>query len=719
MVRQIQNETGRYAFGVSVDEISSRYNFISGQDARNFFENLAILNPELLQGVEPDAPLESLVVNLQLADKDATVRKAGEVYKRKAETLSVFIRNAPQETVKIIVGPTGSGKTAFSKGLFTAGVVEFWSSKVVPSRIEYRWSHDYELDDYVFYAAARDLISYVCIGASANEFDLLIEPFRETQFSRELENLRNQGENIDYIDETPWLGEFSKVVRNWLGSVDPEEYQALVERAIYQLGIKFVFSFDGFDAVSPLEAFNGQQISEPVAKLCEFLDRSLISQKSKRVFLTNANAHFLIYIRDTTLSIVQRKLTRNPVGRRVTDFNWVCPPSYRSVGTIITRRICGDRVASSERREFVNAIVSSLSSHISRYLPEIERRPISSLFSWNVRNMKAHFGRLLIILFNRLTHDNEVFRQRVIEAGVQRRIFDEFVEGLTRESIRDYEVGRSLVFQAHSKEIGCRIYLSSAHLGKCLEGDEFPPDVIGAMDVQLDDGSVGDLIFNGFVDASFSVSVERISIAPYMLLGRLATSKRGYVTAAILHKFLVSVGTVEQDIEGLRLTEFLLGWMTIVGLVVPVTQFGNVAPRDRAFRITPCGRFLINGSAFRVSYLDSASFAGYWPDSLVVEGGFRSANTTFLEATLLAVVNACHLLEHLLEIEKDTLKTMKENSRSAWRKYKDLRPSMADYGRALLEECQSIVISARHTGSNPIEVAEATKSFQSLKASLG
>lgn len=692
MVENIQQEVGRFAYGVSSDKISSRYNFISADDARNFFRSMEANNPGLLNGVSDAQPLETLVLNLQDGGSTASQLQASEVFKSKASEIADLVATQKRETVRIVVGPTGAGKTAFSKGLFTCGLQRFWGRKVIPSRIEYRWSAEYELDEYIFVAATRDFLAYLCIAASETDFDIFINHFAGLRFAEEIIEFRRLGLELDLNDGDDWVAEFSSQIKNWMFSEENVElWEQIAQKSISVLGVRYLFSFDGFDAVSPLEVFSSNEISEPVATLCKFLDRSLISRKPKRVFLTNANAHFLIYVRDTTLSIIQRKLTKNPVGRTASDFDWICPPSYRSVAAILTRRLCNDRVPATKRTEFVTSVVDSVKRNVELHLGSTEPRLISNVFGWNVRNMKAHYGRLVLILFNRLSHDDAIFRQKIVEAGVTQYIFDDFVVIQSDREIRDYEVGRSLVFQTMTKEVGCRLTVERNRLLEMMKVDSVPEKFVESLDVQWDDGSIGDLLFNGFFDESFPVNADRACFIPIYILKRLSLSKRGTTTPTIIYRFLIRAGLVEEGAAGLKLVEFCVGWMTATGLVIAQKTTTNPAPKDRSYKISMAGRYLLGGGAFKVSYLDSAFFASYWPDNLLTGTGPKSANSSFGQSVLYGVENSCSLAEHLLIVE-DTIRTqVRSNSPHLMRDYKETFTWVKNNLSSLLDECGHIL----------------------------
>lgn len=715
MVEKIEQEVGRFSYGVSNQEISSRYNFISAADAQNFFKSMQANNPGLLNGVDLEKPMETLVLNLQDAGSATKELFASDIFKSKAAEIADQVSHQNRETVKIVVGPTGAGKTAFSKGLFTCGLEEFWSKKIVPSRIEYRWSAEYELDDFVFLAATRDFLAYLCIAASTEDFDAFLGHFEGLQFAEDLIRLRQQGLELSLDDNHAWVSSFSSRIRNWMFTEEqPELWESIAQKSISVLGVRYLFSFDGFDAVSPLEVFSNTEVSEPVQTLCKFLDRSLISRKPKRVFLTNANAHFLIYVRDTTLAIIQRKLTKNPVGRSASDFDWICPPSYRSMAAIITRRLCEDRISRIVRTRFVQTVVASVKSNVETHLNLNEPRLISNVFGWNVRNMKAHFGRLILILFNRLSHDDLAFSQKITEAGVAPYIFDEFVIIQSEAEIRDYEVGRSLVFQTMTKEIGCRLTIEHPRLHELMKAEMKTEELVDGLDVQWDDGSIGDIIFNGYFDTSYPIDPFKACILPIYILMRLNLSKRGYTTPTIVFGFLVKADIIDNTEEAMRLVEFCIGWMTAVGLIVPQKTTSNAATRNRSYKVSMAGRYLLGGAAFKVSYLDSAHFSGFWPDFMLTGTGPKSANDSFGQSVLFAVENSCRLIEHLLHVERQILQHIRSNSGQLLKDYRDTFFLVERNLKPLLDEC-GLIMNTTMQKTYPDEFASALSAAKQLK----
>ncbi|MDA8587256.1 hypothetical protein N9L47_13515 [Rhodobacteraceae bacterium] len=707
MIASLRSEAGRFGYGVSDQEIAQRYQFVTKDDARKFFANIKNVNPTLFRTIDGHEAPESLVANVQSSTDPRGIDNADRLFRHRARELAEQINNSDRAYFRVVVGPTGSGKTAFSKGLFCAGVREFWKSKIIPSRIEYRWSKDKDLGKYLMWAAGRDLLIYLVIYLEQKPFETLMEKLGIADAWKELHELR-VGHGAPRLaksgqEQERWLLSISEAVKETKLIETNGWMKDLVHLSVRELGIKFLFSFDGFDAMNALEVFSPSQMSEPVRKLEKFIGGGFIEGRQSEIFSRNANAHFLIYVRDTTLKVIERSLTQFRLNKDRPDHLWICPPSYRAVASIMARRIGNEKVTASARKKFVDRVVNALRHEIEGHTSAGGSRPVSAVFSWNTRNMKNHVARTWRILFNRHTQERAEFLERIENIGVGQFLFREFMTDSRSTAIRSYDMQRSLVFQNDTGEIGVRFGATENQIFDMFQGARFDDAVLERVNSNLDDGTIGDCIFNPFFDEGYPIDERTIALAPLLVLGRVKHSRNGFVAGKMIHRFLVSTGSLSDVPESRKVTELLLGWMVSVGLLSPSTAVRSSSPIALTYYITSCGEFKLNHAAFCVSYLDSACFTAYWTEALHDSAQFQHAANSVDESIVWAVANASKLFVHLLETEELIKAQMLTQTPAMFKQHKRALNIVSDAKESFISESRSILSASRKS----IQVSDA------------
>lgn len=659
--RRIEEEAGRFEYGASDEEINQRYTFVTIQDVNSYYENMRDSNPRLVAGIDNANAFSNHTVNLQ--DGGGEINKASlssNIFRSRATNLVDVLTQQKTAYFRLIVGPIGSGKTAFSKGLFCAGLRNFWDSKVIPSRIEWRHSkQSADLNEYIARCASRDFTMYLIAEVGDEEFDAFLSNCN-LQTAKEIRLVRKAFLSDPVFQDERWLRLLSDRVNllDFLGkAVRCSEINKL---AVIQAGVKFCFSFDGFDVINSVEAFTPRKMSQPVKKLKDFFVNGLIDSKYSEMFFQNGNAHFLVYVRDTTLKVLENELKHFRLSRINVENRWICPPSYTSMCAIMTRRLLGnDQKLNKGGSTFVKSIVRRVKSDVDDAFSTKISRPISGVFGWNVRNMKRHIGRQVLLMLNNSCRDNLLFREKLENAGVGSYVFSDLVRIHGKTRVHKYEVERSLVFQDHSGEVGVRFNVDEDDLYDLCFDERYDEEILERISRFSDDGTIGDCVYNAFFDDEYAVSEETFSLAPLLILSKLKNSAKGSSQGVLIERFVVACGCFNTKGETRQLIEFLLGWMVSVGLIATTVHTKGASPLRSNYYITKTGKYLLNKGAFSISYLDSACFCAFWPTSWVDEIKFYHARKSVEESTIAAVHNACELAIHLKEVEANILTHVK------------------------------------------------------------
>lgn len=334
--------------------------------------------------------------------------------------------------VRVIVGPTGAGKTAYSKALITLGLNQFWANGIVPTRIEYsKFFEDgskvseEQLCTVIDQCRARDALLWALYSEKSNEKirAALISFFPQAinRFKANLFELIDLAEGKLVNEEGFTLGEANDQLKLKFDVIPSELASAILEIAKSVFDLKFLVSLDGFDVIEPADFLISSKKKSPANTVITLLDKVLIRFANEQVASVRSSSHFVVYIRQTTFSRVSILLKKRTGGVRDIQPHWIVPPPYEIMIDKVTKLVSGDMKSAKEWShvgEFNTKVKFAFKQHAFRSLPpEMKGLPLGAFFTWNARNMQRHVKKILFFAIWNMFFENEAYRLQVENTG--------------------------------------------------------------------------------------------------------------------------------------------------------------------------------------------------------------------------------------------------------------------------------------------------------------
>lgn len=321
LVKSIDEHTGRYKFGISDKEIDQHYRFSHEENAKNFF----VAHFAQFDDGHNDEHKVSKAVNncVNLLPLGGEKSKPTENFRRYADHYIEEISNAVEAGVpyvSVIHGPTGSGKTAYSKCLFTAGVANFWTASIITSRIEFskffrageqikaidivRAVHRCQVRDFLIWRffqeekcpSSDDILTFFPAGMSQD-------------IRNKLNRFVNAAEGRFIGDGATTLLDAHRLWKLHVSFFDADTCSRILNEVKYNYSnLQFLVSLDGFDALKTKDFLVTENYHGPVSAVAEFL-RNILNQFSDYVSTaTSMKTHVMVYMRDTTYNRIELEL---------------------------------------------------------------------------------------------------------------------------------------------------------------------------------------------------------------------------------------------------------------------------------------------------------------------------------------------------------------------------------------------------------------------------
>jgi hypothetical protein len=429
LVVQIDNLAGPFKYGLQLSKLNLQYKFTTETDAHRFFCTYLPVEARADEDKLRDCRQRTLnaLAGESLVGKSQTAVHAFQNLAKSTFINKIMESKAERKPyVAIITGPTGSGKTAFSIGLVTAAIRDFWKNNIVPTRVEYTKhfpstakSAAHEtlslLNQAIRRCQLRDLLIWYFFADGYDGRDILTDLadvlLHET-LKQNLRALQQKAKECVFDGERCSL---AQIAQHWSDTVhyvlDETLTEAILAAIIQKYSISFLVSFDGFD-VTKVEDFvisdetmkeiisaqNGPPNTLVVDAVLNILNGAL----SKAIWASSVgrDCHFVLYLRDTTFKRIRFALRQKAGGEVDFPQYWITPPRYGDMIDKVAALVTNDTQPAVDDLLVTNIkewIFASL-NRITKGLPfdEIGKRRYSVLFNWNARNMKRHFGRILL-----------------------------------------------------------------------------------------------------------------------------------------------------------------------------------------------------------------------------------------------------------------------------------------------------------------------------------
>lgn len=458
LIQKIRLQLESHKYGDSFDELDTKYQFIDFMTAKNFLE--IHLDGRSSTKIDINYLSACLARTLNIKRKSEIKLSTTEIFQLRAKDISNDINQIQSKSspiVNFVIGGTGSGKTSYSKGLFTAGIFEFYNNYFIPCRIEY--SHFFDgvdtfseekLVNAIKQCMVRDFFIYARFGASDNEIltrlaDALgkFPELRKNIYSFISET---EGDALERDDYT--LRDAHRQWSDTIGYLGEIKLADAVLSFVRDLDTRFVISLDGFDIVETQDFLIGEYPCLPVDAAVALVTTIAAKAALGEYRFLSMGCHYTIYLRDTTYTRLRIALNSKPGGSYEIEPLWISPPRYAQMSNKVASLV-SDSVANLEGDaedsendpdenegeaeenvvdEFASKLEKTLKRSIGSFVDREGRMiPIEAVFSFNARHMKRHVIRSLIWCMDHIMKHDDEFVDRLRRSGVGIDIFWQYV----------------------------------------------------------------------------------------------------------------------------------------------------------------------------------------------------------------------------------------------------------------------------------------------------
>lgn len=559
VLESIEKSTRPLPFGCKISRILNNYHFLEPSHVRSFFTTYLARR----FGREPDidevnkhvfSTINLIPPNI---DKDhyRTDRGFENIYRILSTDMSAN-EEARVPTLNFVVGPTGAGKTIFSKSLFTVCLKRFWSSETIPSRVEYskfehkttnNWINSEEFFAYIRRCLFRDLVLYFLFSnrLTADERWRLVSTSRIAEAHTVLTKLHAATKDIVLDGEEQTLGDgiAERILRIWQELADHHR-DALFFELVEALKPRFLISFDGFDCVRIEDFLFADKTPLPIKYLMQLLKSMHEKTATNRIFSRHIEAHYLVYLRDTSFERLRMELFRG-VGRKVEyPVYWIVPPKYEMLVENVAKYLSGLSDLKRNMAEvFTEDIFQAFDSYIFRSSALNAATHMNFVFGSNARRMYQHIRQTLIAALHRAVQSEEFDFARLTSGVDPKSIWFELVNKHSARHLPQYIILEDL-FLHDTRQLIPKLQVDPSVISRLLRNG----NLIGAIE-STDDRDETNGIFGCLLNYFFQTHVvhERNRRPGLLLLVRILQfllaqkhrSNSGEVTS-----FLKSLGYV-------------------------------------------------------------------------------------------------------------------------------------------------------------------------------
>jgi hypothetical protein len=514
-IQSIEASTVALPFGAKILDILSRYHFLPRSHVDDFFR----IYLERRHGYSPATETigfhSRTTLNCLNDEENSGQNKILRAFHRVFEqTLATISDNCARgiPTLQFNLGPTGAGKTVFSKYLFTVCAQKFWQHAIVTSRIEYsKFEHrnqnesvsSKEFYAYVRKCLFRDLIIYLFLSGRVqqNERDALTIGFHSDpealRILAEISKLTS-GKVIDGESAT-----LSRELRNKLTSLweplSPEIRDTFLYRWTDRLKLKFLISFDGFDCVRIEDFLFLEKPPAPVQYLSILLKEMHEKRGEPKLFARSIEAHYFVYLRDTTFERLRVELFTSVGGEIKYPVYWIVPPKYEmlveNVANFVTKYQVDDTSTVSTSAKFSDDMFRVFDRFIFNDLKMTSRKHLSFLFGSNARRMNQHIRQTFLSMLSRASQSDDYDFARYAGGIGLKAVWSELIQEYGPISLPRYVLFEDL-FLGDTRQLIPKLRLDPNKLTRILSNDGSIEDAIRTIDDADETNSIFGCLLN-------------------------------------------------------------------------------------------------------------------------------------------------------------------------------------------------------------------------------
>jgi len=628
IANRIFERTQSFKYGSHPSDINSEYRFVPNSIAVQFFKDYYSFRGAGQLNEEEMRRLIASSINA-VSNDFSNSSDSGYLFQSCLNSLMHEINMAEEKSIpllNIIVGPTGSGKTAFSKGLISSTLEMMWLNGIIPSRIEYKrffQSSDQINTESLSYrikeCQLRDsLIWYYFSSTKSYCFrDIISTHFPDDIISPavllSLDKLRDESTGRKIAPNDLSLLEAQQIWRNNFGYDCLEsDIEILLSAFCSQYQFRHLVSLDGFDAIETYDFYNSDQgnNNNAVTLVAEFLKGT--RQKSAGFLSgpTSRRSHFIIYIRDTTFFRLQIEFFKEPSKGSLIPPKWIVPPSYFSMIEKVCRLVSND-VKSEPTHSDINYFCGSIIHVMKRVINEdpnynFKKSQLSSIFSWNARFKKKHAGRMLLWSLDNLYRNGSIHNYSTeYVKGYESDALSLILQNTNLKEIQDYQFLESLYLD-DTRQLRPRIRCSPANISQKIFKDR---DIESALSAVDDYGEM-----SGFFDSAFNYILQKASIKHIDVNGEKLSrilifirilqycKNDKFINFHDVYEFINKIGYDASDIE----VQFIILTLIRNEYIVCRISDKKISLKESQFKTTFSGSFLIDRLIFSVTYFSES-----------------------------------------------------------------------------------------------------------------
>lgn len=515
-LRLISASVNPIKFGENEEKVRDSYHFITEDHAKTFFRSY--MRRHFGRAVSEDVVRRNVLDTINLANPRSDTD--GSIDFRANEIINEITDRAAHEepVLKFIVGPTGAGKTVFSKTLFTLGRKRFWRSRVITTRVEYskfeKVNGDNKINDsglfeFVRKCCFRDTVLFLLYSESISDADrervgIAAPPSCKAVVERLFE-LKTTLVSNGYTE--PYSSEVRHAAETVWMELSEKSRDQLLHHFAKDLSLRYVISFDGFDCVLIEDFLFGTQRSLPI----EFISGLLKSIKTKvrksSIFAAAIEAHFLVYLRDSSFERLKMEIGRGVGKTNSFPLLWIVPPRYENlvfnVAGILTR---SRDPAVNLYETYADDVYSAFDRHVFRSMNLDASGYLNFLFGSNARRMNHHIAQSLLAALHRAsTRSGTIFPER--SSGVDTKtLWQTLVRSHSIADLPRYVVLEDL-FLHETRQLYPRLQVNPNQVSSFLRSGDVVAAIMSTRD-RDETGGIFGCMFNYLVPFSVTDGVE-------------------------------------------------------------------------------------------------------------------------------------------------------------------------------------------------------------------
>ena len=516
-LKRIEESSTDVPFGASISTVLNNYHFPSINDVRNYFE--VYVGEREGYGPHIDrALIDNYVINtINCLPKDEIYDQYinDRAFERIFNEFNRQIEKNSEEnvaTVNFIIGPTGAGKTAFSKSLFTVCMRRFWSKGIVPCRVEYSKYDlpsqigkigpqvDKSFFDFVRQCQLRDLLIYFFLSGtfSYEQKRAQLGQLKVNGAYRPLSDLLELTREIVVDGEAVTLdARLRGKISNTIRVLSSEERNRVLYELAAHLKIKFMVSFDGFDSTKIEHFLFERGVNLPIYFLVRLLKGIHEKVVNPHTSDYHVESHYLAYLRDTTFNHLQTELIRG-IGTRIEyPSYWIAPPKYVQLVGNAARFITGLPGAHDNLAEkFSGDITAKFDRDVFGRTGLSAEKHMSFVFGSSGRRMKSHIRQTLMSVLHRLSQTGSYDFGRLSSGTGAQIVWKDLVSSDAIAQLPRYVVFEDL-FLNDTRQLVPKLELDSSTITTLLNDQRFDEIVHHVTDADELGGIFG-CLFNYF-----------------------------------------------------------------------------------------------------------------------------------------------------------------------------------------------------------------------------